>query len=166
MNGNYKLNSALYKQNRRPRQLRGYLAFGGMDRLMEKIASPPLDEHGRRLFSTLIPADMRGQAETILFADGIFAVYTERPHWANWVRNRSQRLTDSLLAGGVRIRELRVVMCPARGAGAPRPVDKPVAPPREAPALLRQRAADAASGELKSALERLADGIESRGGKR
>ena len=158
-----KFNGPLYKQNRRPRQLRGYLAVGGIDQLLEKISTPPLDEHCRRLFSTLIPAEMRDQTETILFADGILTVYTGQSHWATWARNRSRRLVEGLRAGGVRVRELKVVVCPAGSVQAVRPAERPDRPPSEAPDLLRQRASDVSSEELKQALDRLADGIERRG---
>ena len=95
MTQKYKSNASLYKQNRRPRQLRGYLAFSGVDQLMARIAAPHLDEHGRRLFSTLVPPEMLAQTETILFADGVFTIYTEHAQWANWARSRARRLTDA-----------------------------------------------------------------------
>ncbi len=163
MTQNYKINNPLYKQNRRPRQLRGYLAFSGVDQLLARIAAPHLDEHARRLFSTQIPAEMRTEVQTLLFSDGTFTVYTGHAHWASWARNRARRLADSLRAGGVEACELRVVMCPAGRADTRAPVERPRKAPESAPQLLRQRAASTHGDDLKDALNRLANRIEKHG---
>ncbi len=163
MTRNYKINSELYKQNRRPRQLRGYLAFSGVDQLMSKIAQPHLDEHARRTFSTLVPDGMRAAMETLLFADGTFTVYTGHAQWASWVRGRSRRLRDGLNAAGLEVRAVRAVVCPTGGELHRRPApDRPQQPPASTPELLRGGAAGAASDGLREALNRLAERIESR----
>lgn len=146
----------LYRENTRPRQLRGYLAFCGLDGALDRLADDVANARARRAFHALVPEAVAEACELLLFRDGELCLYVHQGAWATWLRNRAERLVEGLREQRTGVSRLRVVVAPRGAAALERPVEKPVPPSADAPALVQKSAAMATDPDLKRSLDRLA----------
>lgn len=160
MTARYRSNSALYKENTRPRQIRGYLAFCGLDDALKRVADSVATVGARRTFESLVPEEIHGECDTILFRDGEFCVYAHRSDLAGWLRNRQERLERGFAENGIAVRRIKVVVSPRGGAAPARPVDKPLAPASGTARVVLSGARAVSHPGLKAALTRLAMRLE------
>ncbi len=156
MSTRHRVNLSLYRENSRPRQLRGYLALAGLDGAVERLADDVASVRARRAFQALVPPDVAAGCETLLFRDGELCLYVHQGAWASWLRGRSERLLTGLQARSAGVKRLRVVVAPRGAVNGRRPVDKPLPPSEEAPTLVRQSAEAVTNPALKASLGRLA----------
>lgn len=160
MTARYRSNGSLYKENTRPRQLRGYLAFCGLDNALNRVADGVATAGARRAFETLVPEEIHRECDTILFRDGELCVYAHRSDLAGWLRNRQERLARGFVDNGIAVKRIKVVVSP-RGAVSPvRPVEKPLAPTPGSARVVLSGARSVSDPGLKAALTRLALRLE------
>ncbi|KAA3632516.1 MAG: DUF721 domain-containing protein, partial [Proteobacteria bacterium] len=125
MSARYRFNASLYKENTRPRQLRGYLAYSGLDAALDRVADTVPTLHARRTFEALVPEEIHRECEIVLFRDGELSVYAGRSAVASWLRNRHRRLLTGFAEKRIEIKKLTFYVSPA---GVTRS-NRPVAPP-------------------------------------
>jgi hypothetical protein len=155
-----KTNFSLYRENARPRQLRGYLAYCGLEGALDRLADEVSTVRARRAFLEAVPADVGESCEVLLFKDGEFRIHADKPGVASWLRNRQQRIVDALRERHVGVNRLRLVVSPSTRFEVLRPVAKPDRPPPDAAKLIRESASHVTHSSLKKALARLADRLE------
>ena len=160
MSAKSRVNYSLYRENSRPRQLRGYLAFCGLQGALDRLADEVTTRRAQSAFESIVPAEISGACEVLLFRDGELCIFARQGAWANWLRNRHTRLMDGFTGHGIRLSRLTVVVAPHNAVDHTRAVEKPLPPSADAGRLLRQRAVDTTSPRLKSALERLATRLD------
>lgn len=156
MSTRHRVNFSLYRENTRPRQLRGYLALAGLDGAVDRLADEVTNLRARRAFSAAVPAHVAAECETLLFRDGELCLYVQQGAWASWLRGRSERILGQIQSAGAAVKRVRVVVAPRGAVSGRRPVDRPLLPGAEAPTLVRQVAETVTNPELKASLGRLA----------
>ncbi|GJL81170.1 MAG: hypothetical protein DHS20C01_08040 [marine bacterium B5-7] len=149
-------NRALYKENTRPRQLKGYLALSGLEGALERIANDVPRLRAQAAFDTLVPDDIRLNCDLILFRDGDLNIYTPHPVWASWLRNRRERLIHGFREARVEIRSIRVLVAPRPEVGIREAPEKPQKPTQSAAHSVHMGASTVSNPDLANALERLA----------
>lgn len=160
LSSRHTVNVPLYRENGRPRQLRGYLAYLGLDGLMDRLADDISTERARHAFEASVPPHIHAACELLLFRDGELAIYVPEGAWASWLRNRQDRIVAALAEHRVKVARLRLVVTPGAATIPERPVARPTPPPPDAARLVRDAAASVTDRKLGNALERLARRLE------
>ncbi|MFT5115273.1 MAG: hypothetical protein ACI8P9_004617 [Parasphingorhabdus sp.] len=137
------------------RQLRGYLAYCGLDQQLEKLAD---EEHWDLCEEKLLEAinpDMRDCHQIVLFRNGELIIMVDQPHWAAWLRARQTRILNELKESGARVRSLRIATTPSLIKPGKRPISKLTPPPTNAADIVDNAAESIADPDLKLSLQRL-----------